>query len=458
MSRARFQSALVLASLFLLPSVAKAQDDKPFQMRDGVSREQILDATLEPYGGRSVHEGEKPQLVGSVMCGYQGWFSCPGDGAGRGWYHWQKGRRFEPGSCTIDLWPDVSELHPDERYQTAFQLENGQPAEVYSALTPETVDRHFLWMQEHQIDGVFVQRFAGEVRGEKGLHHFNVVLDNCRAGANRHGRAWAVMYDLSGLEKGGTRSVIEDWKALRYRMNVGRDPADQAYLHHGKKPLVALWGIGFNDGRRYTIEECAELIDFLQNDPKYGGFSVMVGVPSYWRELRTDCIDDPALHELIKQVEVVSPWAVGRFGDDEEVQRYAQEVWRPDLAWCKKNNVTYLPVVFPGFSWHNLNPDFPLNQIPRRKGRFLWKQFEELKDTGVETAYVAMFDEVDEATAIFKCTNNPPVGESRFLDYEGLPTDHYLWLVGKGRSLLRGELPPQRGFPVRELSSETCID
>jgi hypothetical protein len=51
-----------------------------------------------------------------------------------------------------------------------------------------------------------------------------------------------------------------------------------------------------------------------------------------------------------------------------------------------------------------------------------------------------MYDEVNEGTAIFKCTNNPPVGESKFLDYEGLPSDYYLQLVGKGAKLLRSRL------------------
>ena len=32
-------------------------------------------------------------LVGKIMCGYQGWFNCPGDGTSRGWVHWG-GRRF----------------------------------------------------------------------------------------------------------------------------------------------------------------------------------------------------------------------------------------------------------------------------------------------------------------------------------------------------------------------------
>jgi hypothetical protein len=68
--------------------------------------------------------------------------------------------------------------------------------------------------------------------------------------------------------------------------------------------------------------------------------------------------------------------------------------------------------------------------------------------------YVAMFDEVDEGTAIFKCTNNPPVGQSPFLTYEGLPGDHYLWLTGQGGRLLRDERAMQDGVPVRLESAE----
>jgi hypothetical protein len=56
--------------------------------------------------------------------------------------------------------------------------------------------------------------------------------------------------------------------------------------------------------------------------------------------------------------------------------------------------------------------------------------------------YVSMFDEVDEGTAIFKCTNDPPAGDDvAFLTYENLPSDHYLKLVGQAGRVLRGELP-----------------
>jgi hypothetical protein len=63
--------------------------------------------------------------------------------------------------------------------------------------------------------------------------------------------------------------------------------------------------------------------------------------------------------------------------------------------------------------------------------------------------YVAMFDEMDEGTAIFKCSNNPPAGVA-LCDYEDLPTDHYLWLTGKAGQMLRGEIPFSTRIPVRD--------
>jgi hypothetical protein len=63
--------------------------------------------------------------------------------------------------------------------------------------------------------------------------------------------------------------------------------------------------------------------------------------------------------------------------------------------------------------------------------------------------YVAMFDEMDEGMAIFKCSNNPPAGV-RLCDYEGVPTDHNLWLTGQAGKMLRGEIPFSKMLPSRE--------
>jgi hypothetical protein len=216
---------------------------------------------------------------------------------------------------------------------------------------------------------------------------------------------------------------------------------DPAYLHHRGKPVVAVWGIGFNDGRKYTLSECRRLLEFLKNDPEAGGCTVIAGVPAHWRDLNMDAVNDPELLEVLKLADIISPWTVGRYNNPPAAARYAEKILRPDQAWCQQRNLEYLPVVFPGFSWHNMYGD-PANKIPRLRGKFLWSQFLEAKRANVSMVYVAMFDEVDEGTAIFKCSNTVPVGkESSFVDFEGLPSDFYLKLVGNGAKLLRGEIP-----------------
>jgi hypothetical protein len=232
-------------------------------------------------------------------------------------------------------------------------------------------------------------------------------------------------------------------------MKLGQDEQDRAYLRHQGRPLVAVWGIGFNDGRAYTLAECDRLVDFLKNDPQYGGNTVLLGIPTGWRTLDRDAIADSALHPTLLKADILSPWTVGRYNSPQAAARHATERWQPDIAWCREHGKEYLPVVFPGFSWHNMRPQFPLNQIPRLKGEFLWRQFIAAKSAGATMIYQAMFDEVDEGTAIFKCTNDPPTGESQFVAEPGLPSDHYLWLCGQGGKLLRDEILPSETIPPR---------
>lgn len=406
-----------------------------------VTRESVI-ADLKPYSGPSVKGVDTSTLTGKVMCGYQGWFACEGDGAERGWVHWTKGRGpLEPGKAKIDLWPDMSEMTAEERFATGFKLANGQPAEVFSSYKKPTVLRHFTWMKDYGIDGVFVQRFITDLRDPRALRQNNTVLANCREGANRNGRTYAVMYDLSGLGADRIKEVIDDWKTLREKMKVTEDPA---YLKHRGKPVVTVWGVGFNDKRAYTLAECKQLVEALKAD----GCTVMLGVPTYWREMKNDSLADPLLHEVIKLADIVSPWTVGRYGDAAAAKRHAEKVAEPDLAWCKEQKLDYLPVTFPGFSWHNMTGKGALDQIPRKKGEFLWSQFVANKKAGAQMIYVAMFDEVDEGTAIFKCINDvPPAGESAFVTYEGLPSDFYLRLTGLGGKMLRGEIPATQNPP-----------
>ena len=340
-----------------------------------------------------------------VMAGYQGWFNTPEDGAGLGWKHFEKEKEFKPGKCTIDLWPDVSEY--EKTYETAFKLPDETPAKVFSSYDASTTDLHFKWMKQYGIDGVFMQRFVVSIRNQKGKDNYNKILNNAVLSAEKYDRAICLMYDLSGMEAGEEDILIRDWKELceKYKL-VSRN--NNHYVYHHGKPLVAVWGIGFNDRRKYGYEQVKKIIDFLKSE----GCSILVGVPTHWRTLTIDAVSDTRLLELVKQADIVHPWLVGRF-DNNTYEPYRKSI-EEDIKWCKANGKDYMPVLFPGFSWHNMKKDAPQNMIPRLGGRFFWKQVKGAVDAGAESLYLAMFDEIDEGTAFFKCTNTPPVGESSF--------------------------------------------
>jgi len=406
---------------------------------------QASDVNLfQPYTGKSVLGVDTKTLTGKVMCGYQGWFNCAGDGADIGWIHWGgHGQDMPgPGNITIDLWPDVSEYDADELYDTGFRFKDGKTAQLFSSHRRKTVLRHFEWMREYGIDGAFIQRFASILRSSKKRQHHNVVLAHAREGANLSGRTYAVMYDLSGLRKDGAPLIIDDWKQLRDQAHIIEDPA---YLHHNGKPVVSLWGVGFKDRRGYTLNDCRRIIQYLKDD----GCTVKLGVPPTWEKQGGDTIDDEGYLEVLKMADILSPWAVGRFDSIPAARTHADTYYADDTAFCKNNGLDYMPVIFPGFSWHNIHRGrTPLNQIPRLKGKFMWEQIRLAKEVGCDMIYVAMFDEVDEATAIFKCTNHPPVGEgAAFLSDEGLPSDFYLRLTGYAGKVIRNEVPVTEDLP-----------
>jgi hypothetical protein len=299
-------------------------------------------------------------------------------------------------------------------------------------------------MADYGIDGAFVQRFANGLRGDM-RYHKDKVLSSAREGANRYGRTYTIMYDLTGIPDEDIIKVFDDWRMLRSNMNITEDPAFQ---HHNGKPIIGIWGVGFNGRikRRPGFEECAELIKKFKAD----GCSVMLGVATGWRAQNHDATQNPELHNVLLLADVISPWSVGRFGDQPGLELHAKKYWNQDVVWAREHNIDYMPVIFPGFSWHNLRDGkAPLASIPRRDGQFMWSQVVANKKAGADMLYIAMFDEVDEGTAIFKCSNHPPTGGgSKLLTLHGLPGDFYLRLAGEAGRLLRNEIPLVENVPL----------
>lgn len=376
-----------------------------------------------------------------MLLGYQGWFACPGDGSPvNAWIHWFRSQTPSAANATVDFLPDTSELDPNELFNTAMTYSNGSPVRVYGAAKRKTVLRHFQWMRDYHIDGVFLQRFTSELGNPSFAAWRNQVTSNVWAGAEAYGRVFAIMYDISGQPANSlVTTLTNDWNFLVNTMKVTSSPR---YQRHRGKPVVAIWGFGFTD-RPGTPQDALTVINHF----KAAGFTVLGGVPTYWRTLNNDSQSDPAWAGVYRAFDIISPWAVGRYGDNAGADSFRSNLIAPDLALTKNLGLDYMPVIFPGFSWHNLFNTSPLNAIPRNAGHFYWRQAYNAVAAGSTMVYGAMFDEMDEGTAMFKLAPTaaelPAQGTFVPLNIDGtnLPSDWYLRLAGAATRMLRGDSP-----------------
>ncbi len=400
-----------------------------------------------PQFFRLAPEVDARTMTSKLLMGYQGWFGCPGDGsASSAWIHWFRSQNPVATDATVDFWPDVAELDTDELFATSMTYPDGAPAKLYSAYNAKTVLRHFKWMRDHHLDGVFLQRFSGGVSDASTFARMNKVANNVRTGADAYRRVFAMMYDISGHPTNTLVSALtNDWL---YLVNTLQITNSSRYLHHNGKPVVGVWGFGFS-GRQDTPQQAQAAINFF----KSVGLTVVGGVPTHWRTLNNDAQSNPAWAAVFRSFDIISPWSVGRYGDIAGADNFRQNLIVPDLAEAAANGREYLPVIFPGFSWHNLLGG-PLNQIPRNGGTFYWQQAYNAKLSGCTMIYGAMFDEVDEGTAMFKLapTANeiPAQGSWVPLDIDGssLPSDWYLRLANEASRMLRGDIPIRSTIPI----------
>jgi hypothetical protein len=392
-------------------------------------------------------------LTDKVLLGYQGWFSCPGDGAPQNnWRSWSRGTP-AANTLTIDLYPDLKELEPDERCTVPGMTIGGKPAYLYSAWNRKTVLRHFRWMKEYGLDGVLIQRFVGSIADKR--RSGDVVLKNAIAGAEAYGRTFAVEYDITGGKPDTFASIVrDDWQYLVDELKVTSSPS---YQRHDGKPLVSVWGMGLDEPNHppNDVTVAKQLIGWFESEaPAKYRATYMGGTPSRWRILQGDSHKEPEWAEVFKMMNVIQPWTVGRYRSNETADLWKSNMIEGDLAATAANHQLYMPVIFPGFSWHNLKPESPPNQIPRNRGEFLWRQAYNARVAGAKALKIAMFDEVNEGTAVFKAASKrseaPDQGFWLTLDADGadLPSDWYLRLAGEITRMFHREIAATPQIPI----------
>eukprot|EP00978_Attheya_sp_CCMP212_P009633 scaffold22852_cov63-Attheya_sp.AAC.5 len=384
-----------------------------------------------------------------VMAGYQGWFNTECDGRGTNWRHYTNGPRPNVNDYVFEMWPDLREFNSTKDLcPTGFQFSDGTNAPLFSSHTDIIVEKHVKWMYDYEIDGVYVQRFVIFMKSQRCVR--DRVLQNIRLRSEQYGRIFANMYDMSGANENTVYQHIKtDWIHLVDDLKITE--SDQ-YLHHNGKPVLSIWGFGFKT-RVGDPERVLELIDWFQNKaPQKYQVTLMGGVPTWWRTLTRDSYTDPLWADVYRSFDIVSPWTVGRFENTTLADEHLRDLIIPDLAECTKYGIEYLPVIFPGSSFSNRKPHLEFNKIPRMGGDFMWRQIYNALEAGSKQLYVAMFDEIDEGTAIFKTAETsaqtPDEGNWLTLDVDGfdVPSDWYLRLMGNATKMLResGSVPPTR--------------
>ncbi|MCU0858128.1 MAG: PASTA domain-containing protein [Pontiellaceae bacterium] len=383
-------------------------------------------------------------VVGKVTVGYQGWFSCVGDGSPRGnrWNHWAVDSSVSPrpGNSHFDLYPDVREY--TTTYQTGYaNLGNGSPAKLFSSYDPQVINKHVEWMQAYKIDTAALQRFGYDVFSSTNNKAFrDSVATKMKNACQTYGRKFYIMYDITDWSSFQSQ-IKQDWtNTITGSLGLTNSGA---YAKQNGKPVVCIWGVGKEIG---SSTSWTDVINFFKGKNCY----VIIGIPRLWRT------DDAS--SSYQYAHMLSPWPIGAYKTDSEIDSHGRRM-RDDKALCDSRGQDYQPVVYPGFSWYNWKSGASKDETPRRHGDFLWRQFYNVRSNNIPSVYVAMFDEYDEGTAIAKAAETASMKPTNqwflTLDYNGTKcsADFYLRLTGDGGDMVKSNIARMATHPTPHTGS-----
>ncbi|MBE0675237.1 MAG: T9SS type A sorting domain-containing protein [Bacteroidales bacterium] len=413
-----------------------------------ISRDPVQ-GTSEPSSpfGATTQEPEpwKNDLDYGAYYGYQAWHRGPEDA----WSHWFDGGIPDAEHMSGDNWPDFSEY--PLLYPTQLLYPDGSVVSVYSCNDYETIDVHIRWMKEYGLKGCFLQRQQLNIHNSITLEQMDRKAIHVRRACEKYGIKFCMMpcnndKSVTGLGQEYIDNIIADWKHCVDDLKITESPM---YMHQDGKPVIGFWGLGFAN-RQMTPEQANQILDSFQNpsESKYRVY-VMGGVPNDWRT-KTKVGFMPVYERL----DMISPWRPIFY--DPYNQAWIDRM-AGDKAFCDTRGIDYNPTVSPGASvaYQNFDPDLR-NKNPRDGGYYLWKQVYEVCKLKNKFMYVAMFDEIDEGTAMYKMAETQddcPVVDPLLVplneDGYDLPSDWYLRLGTELQKMLEGSIPLDVNLPIR---------
>jgi hypothetical protein len=400
------------------------------------------------YTGSSRDDVDTTSLKDKVLAGYQCWFNTPNDFRDEGWLHWAKSRVMKSANFNTDMWPDLTDYLSTSKVNAANVLTaSGAQAKVFSSADIDAVETHFKWMRQHNIDGVFLQRFLKSSNlATSGYSQWDVA--NVREAAHLQGRIWAIEYDVSSISEANMLAYVQgDWNWLTSTTGFNL-LSDSRYAHENGKPVVAIYGLGNKnnpDPATPLLNGTAlALINWFKNTK---GCYVWGGVPNDWLTEWNDPPDSSnhTKAEVYQAFNAIEAWHSTNITGDLN-----------KIASVQGWNAEYWPIIWPGFSWSN--EQYPKSGAgafkDRLQGDFYWGKIYGAINGSPGVArplFVGMFDEYDEGTAIMKMADDHPNATNpgcSFIDNQTMPSDWWLLLTAEAKAMMLGQRPLSSTKPL----------
>ena len=175
----KIKSANLAPFFFLVTTVRASHVKSHLTPSSQYRRERPSEENLFSFGETSNNTNiaaidTSTSLTNQIICGYQGWFTFPGDGAPiNRWKHWFNvpSNVITPGldDLVVDMYPTTDEYDEDDMKETGIIYRNGNGtlptsyAKFFSSAKPKVVMKHFEWMETYGISGVFHMRFMQDI-------------------------------------------------------------------------------------------------------------------------------------------------------------------------------------------------------------------------------------------------------------------------------------------------------
>lgn len=239
---------------------------RPLIHVDVLKKPVVSPTTPGPSPG-SVYVPNASTLSKLIICGYQGWFAFPGDGAPiNKWKHWFSSD-YDPSvsNLGVDMYPSMNEYDAADLMESNISMKDGSKAKFFSSARPNVVQKHFLWMRDYGISGVFHIRFMENIDLPNNHEWKTMVLRNVKAAAESTGRVFAVSYNIAGssVDDSVLDAIKLDWMDI---VDNERITESGRYIRHNGLPVLRIFGVGFKTVSSNWCFSCRypTFVDYLQ--------------------------------------------------------------------------------------------------------------------------------------------------------------------------------------------------